>query len=377
MKVAIEARALSVSAGIKTYVHQLITHLLSDTPANEYVVAYDNARHMGSYPNAQEITVPLRHEFLISYWLQHPLSKALRAQHPAVVHYTKAAVPRKLIAPTVVTIYDVIPILFPQGQSVTRRWYWPHALAQAANTSDHIITISEASKRDIMRTLGVPADKITVTPLACDHSLFRLQNTNLNVGLEKYRVPEPYIVSVGTLEPRKNIPSLLRSFASISTRIPHHVVLIGKRAGDAANIQAEISRLQITDRVHVLENVPTHDLPLLLANASLFAMTSIYEGWGLPALEALACGVPVVTSDGGSLPQVVGSAASIVPFTATSLADRLHDTPFEQRFAHEMATIVQSPTRIETMRQQGLRQAQKFTWQEVARTTAEVYRHVA
>ena len=241
MKVAIEARALNsnTTAGVKTYARELIRNL-KDIGGAEYEIIQDN--------------VP---GWKLPWWMSVTLPRTLKKLDADIVHFTKAAVPARQTLPTVVTIHDIIPILFPSSQEWSRRLLWPRTLRQAALKSSHIITISEASKRDIVEQFSVAPEKVTVTPLAVDlarfnHPVLLSQNNPLlrkegkasssnflpfTKGEHTREAREgvgglanPYILFVGTRDMRKNVPLLIRAFARISEEIPHQLVIAGRRA---------------------------------------------------------------------------------------------------------------------------------------------------
>lgn len=354
MKVAIEARALhsTTSAGVKTYVSELIQNL-REIGGVEYDVIDE--------------TVPA---WKLPWWLNVTLPFKIWNINPDVVHYTKSSVPFDFAQgePTVVTIYDVIPILFPESQAWSRRWLWPMILRRAALRSDHIMTISEASKRDIVKQFNVSPEKIAVTPLAVD-----LQRFQPRAG----KTPEalnPYILFVGTRDMRKNIPLLIRAFARIAEDIPHQLVIAGRSALGRDDDKRQAQGLG--SRVRWLDFVPEQELPALYAGADLFVWPSVYEGWGLPPMEAMASGVPVIVSDGGALPEVVGDTGEVVQFTTASLHERLHDEAFEAALAERMRAVLSDTDKQVRMREAGLARVQQFSWRRVAEQTLEVYRKV-
>lgn len=374
MRIAIEGRVISAKGGgVKTYAYQLIRHLLKVVPAQDVTVIIDRATARGTFPAARELLVPLRHETFLPLWLRWQIPRALRQLKPDVVHFTKADVPSGSEKPrhykTVVTIFDVIPILFPAGQTLLRRLYWPRALERAALTSHHIITISEASKRDIIARYGVPDDKVTVTPLAVETNHFRPASKDA-------RWQKPYLLFVGTLEPRKNVPLLVRAFARVAKNMPHQLVIAGKSDSDYGNILREIEVKKLTERVKIVDFINYEDLPALYSGADLFIWPSVYEGWGFPPQEAMACGTPVVVSDGGALPEVVGSAGEVVSFSADSLPGRMRDIDFEEHLANKILSVLNDQGKREEMSRAGLERVKQFSWDEVAKRTAGVYKQL-
>jgi glycosyltransferase involved in cell wall biosynthesis len=353
MKIVIEARALaSPGGGIKTYVQELIAHL---PVRHEYKVLREGPL----------VTKPLA----FATWFNWSLPRQIKKLQPRLVHFTKAAVPRGIKVPTVVTIYDVIPILFPQSQTTLARLYWPATLRAAAQRSQHILTISEASKRGIMEELQVSEEKITVTPLAVNREKF------LNIVPERL-IARPYILFVGTVEPRKNVPLLIRAFGRIAKEVPHQLVIAGRFYKGEDEVKQEIVRQDLEERVQVQGFVTQEELPALYAQAEVFVWPSLYEGWGLPPLEAMAAGTPVVVSDGGSLPEVVGNTQEVVPFTTPDLKARQRDVEFEKQLAERLKKLLEDKARRQVMREAGLKRASEFTWEKVAQATVQVYEGV-
>ncbi|MAF80508.1 hypothetical protein CL628_00680 [bacterium] len=352
MRVVIEARALALpTGGIRNYVRELVAALERSAQQDEFVT----------------VGTDRKPGILLSYWLNGSLPKEISALKPDVVHFTKAAVPKHTSWPTVVTIYDVIPLLFPQSQKFGRAGYWHKALRHAASRSDHVITISEASKRDIIRHLQVDAGKVSVTPLAADSTRFKPQSEP---------AASPYILFVGTREPRKNISSLLRAFATIQDEVTHDLIIAGRVHSNPRDEQKLATDLGIADRVEWRTDVSDGELPSLYAQASLFVLPSIYEGWGFPAQEAMTSGTPVIVSDGGSLPEVVGDAGIVVKFSTADLTERMRDDLFERELGLQMVRVLSDEQLANDLRIKGLAQAASSSWDTVAAATKQIYNSV-
>lgn len=363
MNITIEARALSaVGGGVKTYTYELLKSLLALHSDENFEYIYSSTKPLGTFNRAKETVIPLKSELLLPYWMSIQVAKHIRGQKPSLVHFTKAAVPYKKYCPTIVTIYDIIPVLFPETQSPLRRLYWPHVLEHAATTADHILTISQQSKKDIMEHYNVAEDKITVTPLAVDLTHF---NPSPKAASSNQT---PYILFVGTRDARKNIASLIRAFARIADKIPHKLIIAGRPAKKTDNSKSVAGELHLEHRIEFRENVSYAQLPSLYANADIFVWPSLYEGWGFPPQEAMACGAPVIVSDGGPLPEVVGDAGIIVP---------LQEGAFEENLAHEMLTLINDEAKKRELSIKGITRAAQFSWNDVAQKTWEVYQSVA
>lgn len=355
MKVAIEARALaSAGGGVKTYVQNLIAQLKRQ-------------------PNLELNVIDGPKELLkIIPWLERELPQKISALKAVVVHYTKAAVPHQRTGPTVVTIYDIIPILFPASQHLAARLYWPQALRHAAAVSDHIITISETSKKDIVEKFQIDPQKITVTPLA-PHPLAVGGGPLLSKEEVKNEL-SPYILFVGTIEPRKNVPTLIYAFAQIAASVPHRLIIAGRAYKGLGEVNAAITKTKMDQRVQLLDFVSPEHLTALYQKADLFVWPSIYEGWGFPPQEAMATGTPVIVSNGGALPEVVGEAGIVVPFQTNNLNARLYDTGFETALAQQILTVLIDKEKQAKMRDLGLQRVKEFTWERVANQTIQVYK---
>ncbi len=367
MDVIIEARALSQKrGGVTTYTRELISHLASLYPNDKLELLYGNASAAGSFVQVKETVIPLHSEVLLPYWLSYPVARHIRSRKPSVSHFTKAALPRTAIGSTVVTIYDIIPLLLPESQSPLRRLYWPAVLKHAARHASHIMTISEQSRSDMMERYNIAGDKITVTPLAVDTAHFRPSN-------KISRDAAPYILFVGTKDRRKNVSSLIRAFAAIADKVPHQLLIVGKQAHKQDASMQTVVNYKLQDRVEFRENVLYEELPTLYSQADIFVWPSVYEGWGFPPQEAMACGTPVIVSNGGPLSEVVGDAGIIVPFQKSHLADRMNDEGFIENLAHEMLALISDEQKKSDLIRRGLERVQKFSWEDVARKTHEAY----
>ena len=363
MRVAIEARALaSRGSGGRSYAQNLI----------------DCLRQQGLGDQLHVLAKGPQSTALLPWWLNYTVPKWLAGLKPELVHFTKAAVPLRKKFPTVVTIYDIIPILLPQSQRLWARLWWPTTLKRAAQTSDHIITISQASKHDIVERFTIDPGTITVTPLAIDRRQWQPASAEQIASVtKKHHLQKPYLITVNTVEPRKNLPALIRAFSQIAGNVEHTLVIVGGAYKGSSAVGREVSRLGLGDRVVQLGFVEGSDLPALYSGAAVGVWPSVYEGWGFPAQEAMACGTPVVVSDGGSLPEVVGQAGQVVPFSAVNLTERLHDQDFEQRLSVAMQETLLDDERAGEGRELRLAQARVHSWGEIARQTLAVYKKIA
>ncbi len=374
MNVLIEARAYQAPGGVGRYIRGLTRELLMRRKG-EYELILSNKLAQGSTGTREKI-LPLRHELLLHYWLNGPVSDYIKSSHPDVVHFTKADIPVQKQVPTVATIYDVIPLLLPEEQDWLHKQYWPRALRRSAQ-ADRIITISETSKRDIIKYLGVESDKIKVTSLAVDKDHFcELGGNRTGEVMQRYGIRGPFCLCVAAGEKRKNLPLLIEAWNMIATRVPHQLILAGKAGLDTPTIKRKIVKYGQGDRVKWIDYVSYDDLPVLMGSADMFVWPSIYEGWGMPPLEAMSCGTPVIVSDGGALPEVVGSAGRVVKFTEDALNRRRRDENFKIALAQAMEEILADESQRQQMREKGLEHVKQFTWTKVATETEAVYQEL-
>ncbi len=266
-------------------------------------------------------------------------------------------------AATVLTVHDLIFRRYPQHHKPLNRWYLNATMPLFCRRAGHIIAVSEQTKRDVMAAYGVPAEKITVIYEAAD-AHFRPQSPEVVAAARaRYHLADRYLLFVGTLEPRKNLIRLLAAFERLhAARLTDALVIAGKRGWLYADFFARLEESPARQAVIFPGWVDDADLPALYAGSQVLAFPSEFEGFGLPVLEAMACGTPVVCSNSSSLPEVAGEAALLVdPFDVDALTAAL-------------GRVLTDAALAEEMRLRGLQQAARFSWAQAAQRTLEVYR---
>ncbi len=262
----------------------------------------------------------------------------------------------------VVTFHDVTFMLRPDRYPLARRLYMEAVTRASARLADAIITPSQAVRQDVMRKLGLPGERVVAIPEAAGPQFVPADEDAQGRARWKYRLPSRYILSVGSLEPGKNRGRLIRAYARLSTGgVDCPVVIAGQPAWRYEGDLALARRLGLGDQVRFLGYVPNVDLPALYSGATLFAFPSLYEGFGLPVLEAMACGTPVVTSNGSALAEVAGDAAVLV------------DPRDVDAIAKAMDQLLCDETLRADLRARGLERAKQFSWERTARETLSVY----
>jgi len=267
---------------------------------------------------------------------------------------------------SVITVHDLNFIYYPQFLTAGSHRYYNRQIEWAVRRADHILADSHATKSDLVSLLDVEPEKVTVVHLAADPAFRPLPEAEARQVAAQYGLEPGYLLCVGTLEPRKNIPGLLEAYRSLLdaqvTDAP--LVLVGGKGWLYDEVFERVERLHLTGQVRFLHTVPDADLPGLYNAAGVLTTPSFYEGFGLPALEAMACGTPVVVADRASLPEVVGEAGLLVN----------PDDP--EDIARALARVLTEESLRGRMRELGLAQAARFTWEETARRTLAVYRSV-
>jgi alpha-1,3-rhamnosyl/mannosyltransferase len=275
-------------------------------------------------------------------------------------------------AAAVLTIHDLTTLVHPEFHAPDNTVMHTAKERFAREQADHIIAVSHSTMRDIVTHLHVPPERISVIHEAADTSRFHpYPPEQVRPMLERYQLQAGgYLLSIGTLEPRKNYTRLIEAYAMLRQQLasqgsePPPLLIAGGQGWLYEDILATPARCGIEQHVRFLGKVPDADLPLLLAGARLFVYPSLYEGFGLPVLEAMACGVPVLASSSTSLPEVLGDAG-------------LYCNPNDSSsIAHGLRELLQHPQQTERLRHMGLQRAASFSWQRAARDVLAVYEQV-
>ena len=266
---------------------------------------------------------------------------------------------------SVITIHDLNFIHFPQFLTPESARYYGQ-IHRAVRRADHILTDSNHTREDVITYLDVPPERVTTVYLGAAPVYRPITNRQeVRRTAARYGLPSDFIIFVGTLEPRKNVPALLQAFGRLRERgYDVHLAIVGRRGWLFEDIYSTLTELKLADTVHFLENVPNEDLARLYNAACCLTLPSHYEGFGLTPLEAMACGTPVVVSDRSSLPEVVGDAGLLIdPESPESLTTAL------------ARVLDDSPLRA-SLRQQGLIRSAEFSWARAAHQTMAVYEQV-
>lgn len=305
---------------------------------------------------------------ILSGVLKLPLSNSAAIRRDvALFHATDHHIPLIRGVPTVATIMDLIPILHPEWikQDLRRLKSW--LFTTSIHRADHIITISEYSKQDMVQYLGIEPERISVTPLGVDPVYFeRIDFRQRDAILQTHGLKPGFFLFIGTLQPRKNLPCVLEAFQQLpeAIRKEHPLVIVGRDGWNNEKLLPQLEALEQRGEGRWLRYLPQPEVVALLQSAGALVFASLYEGFGLPVIEAFAAQCPVIASNTTSVPEVTGDAAwSIDPSSAESICAAMLDV-LQQGDEHEQKI------------QRGLARARHYTWQACARQTLEVYRKV-
>ena len=364
--IALNAHLLSPEAGYRNAgVSQYIHALLRTLPAADADLAYTalvDAAAADRFPGWQvrRSRLPGNRPPLRILWEQGLQPAVLWRIKADLLHAPVNVGPLARPCPLVVTVHDLSFCLFPETFRPGQRFYQTILTRWTARHAERVIAVSESTRADLVRLFGVPRDRITVVPNGVDPAYHPLPPETVAEFRRQKGLPERFLLCVATMEPRKNLPRLLEALARVPDAPP--LFLCGGRGWYYQEIEATIERLGLGDRVHRPGFIPQQELPLWYNAAAWFIYPSLYEGFGLPALEALACGTPTIVSRASSLPEVVGDAAVLIdPYDVQALADTLADA------------LSNAPLAA-TLRQAGPQRAASFSWVRTARETAAVYR---
>ena len=279
-------------------------------------------------------------------------------------HFPNFTIPPVTQGKKIVTIHDMSFLRYPEFSEKKNLDYLSAFIPDTVRRADAIITISEFSRGEIIDLLGLDPARVFATPLGVTPGCVRPPAPDIARTRRHLKLDRPYILTVGTLEPRKNIPFLIEVFEHLEG-FDGELVIAGMKGWKVDPILDRMNSSPLRDRIRYLEYVPDGDLFSLYAGAELFIMTSFYEGFGLTPLEAMACGAPVVSSMGGSLPEMLkGKAAVLIPgFEATT-------------WAATITALLNDPDQRQELARQAPAHAARFSWQDTALKTLDVYRKV-
>ena len=364
MKILLDAHMVGEEeSGNETYVANLIRHLQALGLPGSFLLATAHPKALAKiimlddqFRSVSVSTSSIRRVF-------YDLPRIAARERVDVMHVTYAGPPYGH-CPLIVSIHDISYKEDPKWFSLKDRLVLNAGVSATLRRAASVITLSEYSKSRIMQSYAVPARRVMAVPLAADANFRPIDDTQtIDEKLTRYGIRKPYVLAVGNLQPRKNLSALIQAFALLTSRgkFPCQLVIVGKHRWRGSEVQASVESLNLVGTVVVTGYVPTADLPFLYAGADLLAYPSLYEGFGLPILEAMACGTPVVTSNVTSMPEVAGDAAILVdPTSVEDIAQGLERVLLDESLRRELS-------------RKGLARASEFSWKKTAQLTYDIY----
>lgn len=364
MRIGIDAR-VSRHTGIREYVQNVIKNLSKIDKRNEYVI-FLNKEDLPDYSLDQsnfKQRIIRSKAFTISEQVEIPFF--VRLERLDIYHSPHFVLPLFNSCRNVVTIHDLIPKFFSEElSSFMAKIYYNFMLKAAMKNAAKILTDSNATKKDIIEIFDVPDGKITVTYLGVSDKYRPVDQEDLSSKIKKkFNISEDFLLYVGLQKPHKNLVRLIEAFKILlwDPKIRVQLLIVGKKDTKSSAVIRTIERLNLKDSIRLTGYVSKEDLPLIYNAALAFVFPSLYEGFGLCPLEAMACGTPVISSDFTSLKEVLGDAALIFnPLDIRDMADK-------------MRQIITDEALRKQLKQKGLRRASEFSWKRCALETLEVY----
>ena len=375
MRVAIDYTAgIDQGAGIGRYTRSLTSALARMDSTDQFILFSSEApRPDRGFPEAANLRPRVFHvgsRAMTILWqrLRIPLPAEVLTGPVDVFHGPDYTVPPVIKARRVVTVHDLSFLVYPECAVPSLAQYLTRVTRRAVAAADRVVADSQRTADDLVERMGVSREKIRVVYLGVDPAYQPTREPARLAALDaRYELQHPLVLAVGTLEPRKNYERLIEAFAQASRAPdgPRMLVIAGRKGWLYEGVLAAVEKQGVEGLVRFLDYVPEADLPTLYHSAEVLAMPSLYEGFGIPVLEAMASGTPVVCSDGGSLPEVAGDATLIVaPEDVAGLSEALR-------------RAVSDPALRESLVARGLARARQFSWEAAARAHVAIYHEVA
>lgn len=378
MKIAIDAlSAKSPYHGMGIYVSNLLRYIVPKEAMHNYVLYCKSANFLdqGIINNhrlvIKKILLPRSVRVI---WELSLLASSLKHEKVDIFWGPCNFLPPSKVCKYIVTLHDLSSFTFSKSYPFVRRLYYQYLILNAIRRADYIVTVSQSTKQDLMKLFSVPENKIKIIYNGVD-KIFQPIDTadRLNQIKEKYRLPEKFIFTVGVMEPKKNTEGIIRAYAELQKNHPasynlHRIKLViggSRRYGwKNSKIFQLIQSFNLWDDIVFTDFIEHEDLPEVYNLASVFVFPSFYEGFGLPVIEAMACGTPVITSNISSLPEIAGDAAVLVnPYDTAEIANKIQEILNDEKMRRQMVD-------------QGLINAKRFSWETASKQILKLFDEV-
>lgn len=369
MNIGIITSPMETIPSLKVYISNLIENLSSIDTENDYYLIHQSKMHLDAYDvNKEIISDPSNLIFRNLWWKYHTLPKDLESYELDLVHDVQGIstffIKNNSNYQKIITIHDLSSLVFPKIHvkgALSDRLLG----ARTMENVDKIITVSQSTKHDLINYFNVPEEKIKPVYLGKDEKFRVLDQDQVRNFKIEFDLNFPFILYLGVFRARKNIPTLIKSYNLLKKEgVSHKLVIAGGKGDQYKKILSFVKNLNLERDVIFTGHVPDEVLPELYNAADLFVFPSLYEGFGIPPLEAMACGTPVITSNVSSLPEVVGDAGLMVdPHDINGLKDA-------------MKAVLQNSDLKRDMVKKGLSRSKQFTWKKCAIETLDVYKEM-
>jgi glycosyltransferase involved in cell wall biosynthesis len=364
-------------SGTGTYTRKIVEYMMTVGSSTEFVLVWPKEAagpHLMSPGRMNILYAPTGPAVVRAVQEQRLIRRAARHVDPDIIHYPASIGPwipgmpaGSMLKRCIVTVHDLAYLKFPERFSVARRLYYRMSMVRGARRAAHVIADSESTRQDLVELGGIPAERITVVHLGVEDKFAPVDDDAALARVrEKYSLPPRFFLFVGTIEPRKNVACIVEAYAQLADGLADiDLVIAGRRGWKFGPLYAQIERADLADRILMPGRIDDEDLPAVYSCAEAFVWPTIYEGFGLPLLEAMACGTPVISSDIGVVREVVGDAALLI------------DPRSPQQLADAMQRVISGEDFRDDLVQRGIARARQFRWEQTATRTLEVYRRVA
>lgn len=362
MKIAVNTRFLLPGRleGFGWYTHEIVRRMVRQHPEDEFLFFFDrpfDPRFVYG-PNVTPLVLfpPARHPILWWLWFEQAVPRVLRKHRADVFFSPDSYLSLRSEVPTVMTCHDIVPLHQPESIPFATRKYYQHYLPKFLRRADHVLTVSEYVRQDIVQTVGLDPGKISVAYNGCRETFVPLQEVEKQKIRQQFSNGQEYFFYTGAIHPRKNIPRLIRAFDLFKqkTGAPVKLLLAGRLAWQTSDVTAALEQSRYRADIHLLGYVPEETLPKLMASAVALTYVSLSEGFGLPMLEAMHTDTPVLAANATCLPEIAGDAALLVdPMSENAMAQGLEKLWKDRVFGQNLVA-------------RGKVQRERFSWEVAA-----------
>lgn len=352
-------------AGIHQYIAQVIRHLPRLDDRTQYTIYTQDETSIGKRVGTRVVSSswPTDQRLFRILWEQSAWPYLAAREKFDLLHSMAFVTPILTNIPTIVTVYDLSFIHYPEKFPLLQRLYLQTQTARSVNQAQRVITISEATRQDLCQYFDMPIEKSHVVFPGVDSHFRPIPEETVDAFRKKNNLRRPFLLHVGTLQPRKNIPILLQALAALK-KPDVDLILAGGKGWFYDEIFSQVQELGLNNRVHFTGYVRDEELPFWYNAAKVLVFPSVYEGFGMPIIEAMACGTPVIAARSSSIPEAGGEAA---------LYFDPHDV---EMLTHQLANLFEDENLQIEMRQSGFAQARKFSWDYAGSETSRIYAQV-